>query len=165
MTKSITIKYYHINGVNTKKMDSEDDSVPIKKFELTSIEARRFSKSGETHKNIRIDHNSSVTYVNEINEGEAHIDFRFTANYSGLGLIKIEGSMVYEGDAKGLANQWKAKNNLPNEIASEIHSTVMTNCIPEAMLLARDIRLPPPIPLPKVNIKAQKKGGEPGGYA
>jgi hypothetical protein len=54
---------------------------------------------------------------------------------------------------------------MPNDVATEIHTTIMNNCIPEAMLLARDIRLPPPIPMPKVNIQAKKKGGEPGGYA
>jgi hypothetical protein len=139
--------------------------LPIKKFELTSIDARRFSKSGEKHQNIRIDHNSSVTLVTEVNDKEANIDFRFTANYSGLGIIRIEGTLVYEGHAAALARQWSKKSNMPNEIASEIHTTIMNNCIPEAMLLARDIRLPPPIPMPKVNIKAQKKGGEPKGYA
>ena len=139
--------------------------MPIKRFELTSIDARRFTKPGEKHKNIRIDHNSSVTLVTEINDKEANVDFRFTANYSGLGIIKIEGSLIFEGDASSLARQWSTQNNMPNEVANEIHTTIMNNCIPEAMLLARDIRLPPPIPMPKVNIRSQKKGGEPGGYA
>ncbi len=143
----------------------KDDALPIKRFELTSIDARRFTKPGEKHKNIRIDHNSSVTLVTEINDKEANVDFRFTANYSGLGIIKIEGSLIYEGNASALAQQWSTQNNMPNEVANEIHTTIMNNCIPEAMLLARDIRLPPPIPMPKVNIQAQKKGGEPGGYA
>jgi hypothetical protein len=139
----------------------------IKRFELTSIEARRFTKHGEKHKNIRIDHNSSVTLVSEVNDKEANVDFRFTANYSGLGLIKIEGSLIYEGDAPTLVQQWTTKGNMPNEVANEIHTTVMNNCIPEAMLLARDIRLPPPIPMPKVNIQGgqKKKGGDPKGYA
>lgn len=139
--------------------------MPIKKFELTSIDARRFTKPGEKHKNIRIDHNSSVTLVTEINDKEASVDFRFTANYSGLGIIRIEGNLVYEGDAPALVSQWSTQNNMPNDVATEIHTTIMNNCIPEAMVLARDIRLPPPIPMPKVNIRAQKKGGEPGGYA
>jgi hypothetical protein len=143
----------------------KDDALPIKRFELTSIDARRFTKPGEKHKNIRIDHNSSVTLVTEINDKEANVDFRFTANYSGLGIIKIEGSLIYEGNASALAQQWSTQNNMPNEVANEIHTTIMNNCIPEAMLLARDIRLPPPIPMPKVNIQTQKKGGEPGGYA
>jgi len=139
--------------------------LPIKKFELTSIDARRFTKPGEKHKNIRIDHNSSVTLVTEINDKEASVDFRFTANYSGLGIIRIEGNLVYEGDAPALVSQWSTQNNMPNDVATEIHTTIMNNCIPEAMVLARDIRLPPPIPMPKVNIQAPKKGGEPGGYA
>lgn len=140
--------------------------MPIKMFELTSIDARRFTKHGEKHKNIRIDHNSSVTLVTELNDKEAKVDFRFTANYAGLGMIRIEGSLIYEGDALSLTKQWSTNNNMPDNVAGEIHTTIMNNCIPEAMLLARDIRLPPPIPMPKVNIRGKKKGsGEPGGYA
>ncbi len=147
-------------------MKIEDDDLPIKRFELTSIDARRFTKYGEKPKNIRIDHNSSVILVSEINDKEANVDFRFTANYSGLGIIKIEGNMIYEGNASALVLQWSTKNNMPDDVANEIHTTIMNNCIPEAMLLARDIRLPPPIPMPKVNIQTQKKkGGEPKGYA
>jgi hypothetical protein len=143
----------------------EENDLSIKRFELTSLDARRFSKHEEKPKNIRIDHNSSVTLVTEKNDKEANVDFRFTANYSGLGIIRIEGSLIFEGDAPALVNQWSTKNNMPNDVATEIHTTIMNNCIPEAMLLARDIRLPPPIPMPKVNIQTKKKGGEPGGYA
>jgi len=32
---------------------------------------------------------------------------------------------------------------------------IMTNCIPEAVLLARELRLPPPIPIPQVNVAQQ----------
>lgn len=137
----------------------------VKGFELTSIEARRFTKSGERHANIRIDHNSSVTLISQVSEKEANVDFRFTANYSGIGIIKIEGRLTYEGDAKGLYEQWSSSSQMPNKTANEIHTSIMNNCLPEAMLIARDIRLPPPIPLPKVNIKTSKKGGQPSGYA
>jgi hypothetical protein len=141
--------------------------LPIKRFEISSIDARRFTKHGEKQKNIRIDQNSKVTMVSELNDKEAYIEYRWTANYSGLGLIKIEGSLVFEGDAPKLVQQYSANNNMPNEIANEIHTTIMNNCIPTAVLLARDIRLPPPIPMPKVNIHGgqKKKGGDPRGYA
>ena len=140
--------------------------MPIKRFELTSIDARRFSKHDEKPKNIRIDHNSKVTMIRNIRDKEAIIDFRFTANYSGMGFIKIEGSILFEGNAPSLVEQWGKQENMPTEIATEIHTAIMNNCIPEAMMLARDIRLPPPLPMPKVNIQAQKKkSSEPGGYA
>ncbi len=41
---------------------------------------------------------------------------------------------------------------MPPAIANEIHTVIMTNCIPEAVILARELRLPPPIPIPQVNV-------------
>ena len=130
--------------------------MPIKVFEFTSIEARRFSSSTEKHRNIRIDHNSTVTQIIEINDQEASIDYRFTANYSGIGLIKIEGKIIYTGNASELAKKWSSSGQMPENAAQEIHTTIMNNCIPEAMMLSRDLRLPPPVPMPAVNVG--KKG-------
>ena len=137
-----------------------------KNFELLSIDARRFTKAGERPRtNIRIDHNSSVTLITEVNDKEANVDFRFTANYPGIGVIHIEGRFVYEGEASELVEQWSKTGQMPNNVASEIHTGIMTHCIPEAMILARDVRLPPPIPLPQVNVQGQKTTkGEPQGY-
>lgn len=122
----------------------------IKNFELISIEAKRFANLGEKFLNIRIDHNSTVTMITPVSEKEASFDFRFTANFVGIGVIKIEGKILYECNAKDVTEMWSKTGNLPNDVASEIHTVVMMNCIPEAVLLARDLRLPSPIPLPTV---------------
>jgi len=132
------------------------NNMPVKHFELSAIDGKRFAKRGEKVGHVRIDHNSTVTLISELNEREANIDFRFTANYGGLGFIKIEGRMVYEGDAPQLAKGWASTGKMPNEVANEVHMTIMSNCIPEAVLVAKEIRLPPPIPLPKVDLKAVK---------
>jgi len=129
----------------------------IKTVDLTSIEARRFSKRDEKIRNVRIDNNSTVTLISELNDREANIDFRYTANYGGLGLIKIEGTILFEGDAPALAQQWGSDNNMPNDVASEVHTAIMRVCVPEAMVISRDIKLPPPFPLPQVNIQKKNK--------
>ena len=133
-------------------------TMSVKSLELTSVEARRFTKRDEKVRNIRIDNNSTVTLITEINDKEANIDFRYTANYGGIGLIKIEGSLIYEGDASALAQQWSVNSNMPDEIASEIHTAVMRACVPEATMLSRDLKLPPPFPLPQINIQRKDKG-------
>ncbi len=131
-------------------------AMPIKTFELSSVDGRRFVKPAERWINLRVDHNSTVTLVSELGERQASVDFRFTANYHAseavVGLIQIEGSLLWEGDAKALVRGWSAGGQMPPEVAQEIHTIIMTNCIPEAVLLARELRLPPPIPIPQVNI-------------
>jgi len=128
----------------------------IKEFELKSIDAERYSKREEKKKNIKINHNSSVTKINKIGPRTNQIDFRFTANYSGMGVIKIEGSLKFIGEYPDLADNWRKKNKMPNEVAKKIHTTIINNCIPESVTIARDLNLPPPIPLPKVNMPEKK---------
>jgi len=133
----------------------------IKNFELVSIEAKRFANLGEKFPNIRVDHNSTVTMITPISDKEANFDFRFTSNFVGIGVIKIEGKILYECNAREVAEQWSKTGNLPNEIASEIHTVVMMNCIPESVFLARDLKLPSPIPLPTVQF-GKKSPVKPG---
>ena len=92
----------------------------VKNVDLSNIEGKRFTSRNEKIRNVRIDNNSTVTLITELNDREANIEFRYTANYGGVGLIKIEGTILYEGDAAALAKQWGTKSNMPDEVASEI---------------------------------------------
>src|SRR3989304_5329616 len=130
----------------------------IKPFHLPTIDAKRLMKPGPGPQNVRIDHNSTVTFMTALSDAEASIDFRFSANYRAqteevIGLIKIEGTLVYQGKARDVVKQWNTTQQMPNEVANEVHTAIMTTCIPEAVMVARDLRLPPPIPLPPVNIQ------------
>lgn len=128
--------------------------VPVVRLELTGIEAKRYSRPNERHGQIRIDHNSTVTLVKELSEKEASVEFRYTAAYGAIGVIRIEGNMVFSCDARALEEQWRTTSQMPHEAASEIHSTVMRVCVPQAVGIAKDLQLPPPIPLPTVNFQA-----------
>jgi len=46
---------------------------------------------------------------------------------------------------------------MPNELASKIHTAVMYACVPEAVGIAKDLGLPPPIPLPQVRLGSNPK--------
>jgi hypothetical protein len=130
----------------------------VKFIELTNIEARRFSKRGEKFPALRIDNTSTVTAITEISDKEADIEFRFTTSYGAIGTIKIEGRVVFEGNAPELATQWSQTMNMPENVANEVHNAIMHTCMPETVFLARDLHLPPPIPLPRIDIKKRKEG-------
>lgn len=129
----------------------------VREVEVTAIEAKRFTRRGERLQVDKLDQNSSVSMIVPIDHEKADVEFRFTVTYGAVASIRIEGRMIYLGDAEKLAATWKEKRNMPNEIASEIHTAVMGACIPEAVLLARDLHLPPPVPIPQVRF--QQKGG------
>lgn len=140
--------------------------IAIKGWELNSIEAKRFSRVGEKLMNVRIDHNNVVTSVIPLNQTDVSIEFRFTANYSGIGFVRMDGKIVVADDARSpdsIAKEWGSTNNMPPELANIVHNAVISNCIITATIITRDIQLPPPVPLPQVDMSQQKKGESPKG--
>src|SRR3989475_12611593 len=100
--------------------------MPVKTFEFSSVDGRRFVKATERWVNLRVDHNSTVTLISELGDRQASVDFRFTANYhaseAAVGLIQIEGNILWEGEAKPLEKRWSAWGQMPPDGASEIHT-------------------------------------------
>jgi hypothetical protein len=104
-----------------------------------------------------------MTQIYDIKEKQATVDFQYTASYGPVGMIKLEGSMIFEDDkAKKIANEWKNTQKIPNQIASRIHSAVMYTCVPEAVVISKDLMLPPPIPIPQVKLGIKPNKGEIG---
>jgi hypothetical protein len=135
----------------------------LRNIQLKSIEARRYINRNERPKQVRIDHNSTVTLISDIKDKEAQIDFQYTASYGPVGMIKLEGSLIYEGDdAKKVTSEWNKTRKMPNQIASHLHTAVMHACVPEAVGIAKDLGLPPPIPLPQVRLGDSTKKAQAG---
>ena len=80
----------------------------IQRVEISAIEAKRFAKRGETVTNVRIDHNSTVTQVSKVSPNKVNVDFRFAVNYSGIGFIVMEGSVLLEDEENILGDKWIA---------------------------------------------------------
>jgi hypothetical protein len=138
----------------------------ISNMKLSSIEARRYSEPQQRPQNVRIDHNSTVTLFSASGDTDASIEFQYTASYGPLGLIKLSGDFHLSADnAREIAEQWSQDKNMPEEVASRIHTAIMHFCLPEAVMVSRDLRLPPPIPMPQVKFdkdqgaQQQGKGG------
>jgi len=135
----------------------------IRNIQLKSIEARRYINSNERPKKVRIDHNSSVSQISDKNDNLAIIDFNYTSSYGPIGMIKLEGSLYYENnDANKITKEWQNSRKMPNELASRIHTAIMHACVPLAVGIAKDLGLPPPIPLPQVKIGDNPKKGQAG---
>lgn len=134
--------------------------MPIKSFELVSIDGKRYSRLGERIPHLRVDNNTAVTNVTAVNDKEAQMDFRFTISYVGVGVIKIEGRLLWEGEAKPIASQWSQTNALPNDVFAPVLQAIFSSCMPSAVVCARDLGLPPPLPPPQ--IQQMKPGKAPG---
>ena len=125
----------------------------IRDIDLFSIEARRAPKSDKISIDVRKDYKSNVPKIEFTGKREAHISFGFMVHYSNVGIIRMEGSMVYEGPLKELKKSWESDKQMPEDVSKEVHNAIMEGCIPEAVSVAKDIGLPPPIPLPRAPVQ------------
>ncbi len=136
--------------------DALATTVPILGVRFRSIEARRFQE-GKPPAKLRVDHNSSFQSVVEEAPDRLRIDFTFTTSYGTLGVVKIEGSLIHQGaDVADAMSTWTEDRKLSPSLAQEVHNGILQSCMPEAVMLARDLRLPPPMPFPQVRV--QQKG-------
>jgi hypothetical protein len=154
---------FSINERSKRRFPVIDMVMKIRNVKLKTIEARRYSDPDQKPRQIRIDHNSQITQMTTSSSDKATIEFQYTASYGPVGMIKFEGVLLYEdAKARSVAMEWQKNRKMPNEIASRIHTAVMHACVPEAVGIAKNLGLPPPIPLPQVRLGAKPSKGTTG---
>ena len=130
-------------------------------FGFTKLSAEK----GESAKGkIDINNNVSIKDVKEDNfslgkdnqQNILRFLFEFTSKYEpNVGSILFEGELLYMEEpkkAKEILANWKKDKKLPKEIMAGLLNTVLTKCNVQALILSQQVNLPPPIPLPKVQM-------------
>ncbi|MBR9690533.1 hypothetical protein GOV08_02500 [Candidatus Woesearchaeota archaeon] len=83
--------------------------------------------------------------------------FHFKSKYEPkAGEISFDGNVLYlidKKDAKKILDNWKKDKKIEKTVMRNILNTVLTRCNIQALILSKEIGLPPPIPLPKVGSK------------
>jgi hypothetical protein len=125
---------------------------------INGIEARRFLKANEKIPKVGIKNNSSIINIEKKN-GELAIDFVFTAIYNpSIATIKIDGTLFYEEeDAEKILEGWQ-EDRIINSTA--IQNMIIEKGLMEAVILAKELNVVPPIPLPKIQEHKEKKEEE-----
>ena len=85
--------------------------------------------------------------------------FEFTSKYEpNVGTILFEGELLYMEEAKKakeIISSWKKEKKVPKELMAGLLNTILTKCNIQALILSQQVNLPPPIPLPKVQMAQQ----------
>lgn len=113
---------------------------------------------------ISINNNVTIKSLEktQINLGKAKQDvMKFTYEYKAdyepkIALITLVGTLTYlekPEKIEELIKQWKKDKQLPKEILTPVLNSIYTKCNVQALVMAREINLPPPIQLPKVTLK------------
>lgn len=133
----------------------------IVSMNFTKLLAERKTDAREK---VNISNNVSVTNVEETelplagqSQKTLKISFSFVTSYEpSLGAIELEGNLLYIGEAKEMkeiAKNWDKDKRLSAEMMKQVISAVLNKCNIQALVMSKDVNLPPPIPLPKVNVR------------
>lgn len=136
-------------------------------FGFTKLSAEKVEKAKGK---IDINNNVSIKDIQEDNfslgkdkqQNVLRFIFEFTSKYEPkIGSILFEGELLYLEEpkkAKEILSSWKKDKKLPNEIMAGLLNTILTKCNVQALILSQEVNLPPPIPLPKVQLaQSQEK--------
>ena len=113
-----------------------------------SVEARRnYFPEG----NVEIRNNATITSMSK-KDDKFEVSFVFTANFEpNIGVIRLEGEMsmlnLNEEDKHAVVEWEKSgRKKMPDAMMQKINHIMISNCIIEATVLSRDVKLPAPIP-------------------
>ncbi|MGB9749170.1 MAG: hypothetical protein ACP5OZ_00915 [Candidatus Woesearchaeota archaeon] len=133
--------------INFTKICAEKKSVKIQKLNINN--------------NIKI---LSVEEAEiEVKPGNSalKIGFEFESNYEPeIANLKITGEAIDIEDkknAKTILNDWSKNKRIPETFLTDIMNVILSKCNVEAILLSKELNLPPPLPMPKVGVKKNQE--------
>jgi len=133
-------------------------------FNFTKMNVER--KTPVTGK-IKINNNVSVKNVEDhtimfgkTKQEGLKFTFEFTSKYEpNIGDMLIVGEVIYINEPdkiKEIVSEWRKNKKIPKEVMTEMLNAILDRCNIQALTLSRDMSMPPPIPLPKVQVEAKK---------
>jgi len=148
--------------------------MPVIQLAITKIEAnkRKLDKPLKGKQQLQVANNSKILEMRKEklpNIGEALVvDFEFDSTYTpNVGKIVIGGSLIYHVKdlKKIIKEEGKKKVSLNSEAYAEVQNAILAAGTMQAMLMAKELRLPSPLQLPKVSPVDEKKKDSKKSYA
>jgi hypothetical protein len=117
---------------------------------------------------VNIANNISIKDVKETKlslgkgkEAAVKMEFNFTSKYTpAIGEVNLIGELVNiedEKKTKEILAEWKKSKQLPTDVMTPILNHILTKCNIQSLILTKEINLPPPIPMPRINPKQGKE--------
>jgi hypothetical protein len=128
---------------------------------FTKIEAER---KGPLKGQININNNIAINDVKKndfklADQDSLKIEFEFTAKFEpNVGTIVLMGDTIIVNNpekTQEILDQFKKDKKLPEDVLEQVMNNLLTKCNIEALVVGREVGLPPTLNMPKV--KAQEK--------
>jgi hypothetical protein len=131
-------------------------------FEFTKIDVQK-QETAKGKINISnnvgiIDIKKSDLQLGKTKQNGIKFLFEYKSLYEpGFAKIEIGGTIMYltdEKDSKEILQGWEKEKKIKKEVAEKIINSILTRCNIQSIILSNTVNLPPPVPMPKVNITA-----------
>ncbi len=123
---------------------------------------------------INISNNATIKEIEktELNVGTKKQDalrflFEFKSNYEpNLAYVLLSGDVIWvdkQEEIDGIKKQWDTSKKINPEVMTQILNSVLSKCSIEALVFSRELNLPSPIPIPRVqvtNVEQEQKKQE-----
>ncbi len=130
-------------------------------FNLSKVEAERSpSVKGKISikNNIQIKEvEKSDLFLGKNKQEGIRFRFEYTSNYEPkAGKILLAGDLVAveESDkVKKIVDEWKKNKKVEADVMTQVINSVLNKCSVQAIILSKELGLPSPVQLPKVQVK------------
>jgi len=130
-------------------------------FSFNKIEVEKkpdFKGKVSIKNNIQIkDVEKSDLFLGKTKQDSLKFTFEYSTVYEpGLGKISFTGNVLFveeEKKIKDILKEWKKGKKIEAEVMTVLLNNILSKCNIEALMLSRDAGLPPPMPMPKVEVK------------
>lgn len=146
--------------------------MPIIDVQFKQLEAnRKVPKKETSEKGVQVKNNSKVKDIEKKEvpgAGEAVVvDFEYSVKYEpNFGDITVGGSVVYHD--KNLDDKIEEEDGdikLKGDAYMEVQNAILGSGSTQAIVLSKELKLPPPIQLPRVKAEEEKGNKSKKGYA
>lgn len=140
--------------------------VGINLYKITAERDPNFSGKVSIKNNATIkDVQKTDLFLGKTKQEAVKFMFEFSSKYEPtLGNIILSGDCVFVEDAKVIKDilaDWKKDKRVKTEIMADVLNNILQRCNIEALVLSKEINLPPPLQLPQVETK-QPEAAEKG---
>ena len=117
---------------------------------------------------IRISNNARIRDITQtdVNMGISDrkglvFEFEFTSKYEpGVGSMIFDGSVIYlesEKKMKEILQLWKKNKRVSRDVMTPVLNNILSRCTIQALIISREMNMPPPIQLPKIRGEVSPK--------
>ncbi len=135
--------------------------MPVISVVFDDVEAHKekFEPVGRVENNVRIKdvREEKIDKENYVNFLFEFTSFYYSKNGEKIASIVIGGKAIYkdkEKKMKTIVKEWEKNKKIEKGMMTEVTNIILMRAQVEAIVIAKEVNLPTPVPLPRISVKS-----------